>query len=448
LEHGYFYPEPDSQDAHHGLVSLLRIDNSGTMIHVNGKERFLSRLEEFKRTADGRCVVISSELFSEPVCGPVIGSLREMFDSVRIVLYLRRQDTLLESVHNQVLKQDAVRHQDILKAKLYPYDLNRSIARWRRLFGEENLIVRRFEESKLYKGDIFLDFLEAIDVKLDTEWLGLKTTQVNESLSMIEYMVLDRLAGTGVPNWSDAVESTREIVRERYRSHDCRMVGGYLTYDQRIAFLKMYQESNADILMKFFPDDDELFSSPTQHADAVNDPALLEDMGAAFVDVLRELAIRASAKAEASAAAAAVAAEAARAAVAAAAVAATEAAAASAAAATAATEATKALARAAKGAREAAGNAQAPEDKQAKAEDILPIASVEIVQAAANPSGPAKSAEPDKAAIKSPDLSRVDESAPLPASPSRPAEPAQAATSSPGPAESNELAQLAADPIK
>jgi len=101
FECGYFYPKPDSQDAHHGLVSLLRIDNRGNALHATGKENFLRKLEEFKARADGRCIVISSELFSEPVSETAIGSLREMFDSVRIVLYLRRQDTLLESVHTR-----------------------------------------------------------------------------------------------------------------------------------------------------------------------------------------------------------------------------------------------------------------------------------------------------------------------------------------------------------
>jgi hypothetical protein len=384
FECGYFYPKPDSQDAHHGLVSLLRIHSNGNLVQPSGKEDFLRKLEEFKTLADGRNIIISSELFSEPVSKQVIANLREMFDNVRIVLYLRRQDTLLESVHNQVLKQNAVHCENILKATLYPYDLTRSIAKWSGLFGEENLIVRRFEKSKLYKGDIFLDFLNAIDFQLDTDWLDLKASHVNESLSMIEFMVLDRLSGAGMTNWSNVVEITQKLAREQYGGHDCRMVGGYLTYEQRIAFLKTYEESNAKILMKFFPDDNELFSSPTRHADSVNDPALLRDVSSAFVDVLRELAIRAAAKAATAATTAIAATDASAAAAAAAAAAATEAASATAAAVAAATDAANASALAAKAATEMATEKLALENQQRESTEPAAIAAVESVQATAD----------------------------------------------------------------
>jgi hypothetical protein len=291
FENGFFYPESDPLDAHHWLVSLLRVHDDGALIDPAGEEIFLARLAEQLVQADGRDIVISSEIFSENVSRSVVRKLPELFEKVTVVLYLRRQDTLLESVHNQMLKQAGFRSDDILRSGFYPacalYD---TIELWRDLVGEKNVIVRRYDSSKLFMDDITLDFLNAIGAPLDGQWLTTKSGQVNDSLSMIEYLVLDRLSEAQTPEWSKAVDIACKIVRERYGKHNCRMVGNYLTCEERRAFLQTHAEGNAKILDEYFPGDDTLFSPPSNHADRRHDAALLRDVDSAHADVLRELA--------------------------------------------------------------------------------------------------------------------------------------------------------------
>jgi len=289
---GFFYPDPGRFDAHHELASLLRVDDEASLIDPAGEVQFFKGLAACKLEAFGRNVILSSEIFSQNVSRFAIPKLSRLFDRVTVVLYLRRQDTLLESVHNQMLKQSAFRSEDIVHSGFYPAcDLHGTVAMWKSLVGDSNVIVRRYEPAKMFMDDIAMDFLRAIGMPTDLPWSETKSEQLNDSLSMIEYLVLDRLATSEWPEWHRVVDTAKQIVREKFSSRDCQMVGNYLTYQERVAFLDEHADGNAKLLAEFFPEDDRLFAAPARHPDLRHDAGLQRDVQTAHADVLRELGV-------------------------------------------------------------------------------------------------------------------------------------------------------------
>jgi hypothetical protein len=287
---GFFYPDPGQFDAHHELASLLRVDDEASLINPAGEDQFFKGIAACKLEAFGRNVILSSEIFSQNVSRSAIPMLSRLFDKVSVVLYLRRQDTLLESVHNQMLKQSAFRSDDILHSGFYPAcDLHGTVAMWKSLVGDRNVIVRRYEPGKMFMDDIAMDFLQAIGMPTDPCWSEMKSEQLNDSLSMIEYLVLDRLATNEWPAWHRVVDTTTQIVRTKFSGRDCQMVGNYLTYQERVGFMEEHAEGNAKLLGEFFPEDDRLFAAPVRHSDFRHDAGLQRDVQSAQADVLREL---------------------------------------------------------------------------------------------------------------------------------------------------------------
>ena len=124
--------------------------------------------------ADTDTVVASSENFSfffqKPAIAALADTLRQQFDQIRIVTYLRRQDRHAVSHH-----QEGAKIYRQLEGELWGHapnalpdpspahdlylDYNQRLGLWADVFGDDALDIRVYDRKLLKDGDIFSDFL-------------------------------------------------------------------------------------------------------------------------------------------------------------------------------------------------------------------------------------------------------------------------------------------------
>jgi hypothetical protein len=108
-----------------------------------------------------------------------------MARSLRLVVYLRRQDDHMVSRYQQGVKigwvvrlDEWVRQDDM--SELYHYDTR--LRMWERLLQPSDLVVRRFEPAGFVGGSLYQDFLDAAGIDARVGELAQVAAPVNESL--------------------------------------------------------------------------------------------------------------------------------------------------------------------------------------------------------------------------------------------------------------------------
>jgi hypothetical protein len=103
--------------------------------------------------------------------------------SVRVVIYLRRQDDHLASNYQQVVKGGGIARFDqwVGSDMQYMYDYHRHLARWRDHLGPATFVVRTFEPERFLRGSLVADFLDAAGLDVDETQLA-PVERYNESL--------------------------------------------------------------------------------------------------------------------------------------------------------------------------------------------------------------------------------------------------------------------------
>lgn len=201
---GYCYPKlpysfPGFGKKRNALFLQRPIVKGGVRQTDAERERFLEGMgiirEHFK-TYDN--VILSDEGVWGGACKnrkTLWQELKEYSDehqfSVKIIVYLRRQDLYIDSLWRQGVKgstnrrskvavswQEYVKNIPIIEQLDYYGELNRISS----ALGKENVIVRRFDRKKFSDGMIQSDFLELIGLKLTDEYY-IKKQSVNESMS-------------------------------------------------------------------------------------------------------------------------------------------------------------------------------------------------------------------------------------------------------------------------
>lgn len=128
-----------------------------------------------RREIDTACadtVLLSSETFSAPrhieACSRVIDALIGPSDSVRVLVYLRRQDFWLDSFYRAILSWKARRDTcdigEFFQAERSGWlDYFSRLRAWTEKVGEDNLIIRSYDDATEGPG-ILMDMLNCLDV--------------------------------------------------------------------------------------------------------------------------------------------------------------------------------------------------------------------------------------------------------------------------------------------
>ncbi|MFN2138111.1 MAG: hypothetical protein ACK2UK_19300 [Candidatus Promineifilaceae bacterium] len=120
--------------------------------------------------------------------------LSPYFETITILVYLRRQDQFAVSFYSTLCRSGSTQP-DVLKAingpdEAYAHQFEREyyslnyyglVEKWARVFGRENIVVRIFERGRLRNGDVLDDFREVSGI-VDTPAF-VYPQRLNESLS-------------------------------------------------------------------------------------------------------------------------------------------------------------------------------------------------------------------------------------------------------------------------
>ena len=292
-EVGVLYPTTPGPVRHTKLGLSFRSDDElATMpawkrMRAQDPERFRRRVHRKLRNEIAKAD-LPRVLFSDEALygfhGETLARLRAFTDelggTVRLVVYLRRQDDHLISYYQQQVKVGETRRlADWAKRdRASTYDYARRLSDWREGMEHADLVVRRFERSAFRDGSLEADFLDAADIQ------GVPATPVerkNESMSA-EAVEFFRIYNLCVSEHGDYGVDRIQLVN--------RLVDGStgpaltLSADALDAFLGQWQASNARVAWEYFGDD-QLFRDPRKSSGLTDEQRLDPDRVDHYLDL-------------------------------------------------------------------------------------------------------------------------------------------------------------------
>lgn len=296
---GFLYPRSPGK-TRHARISLSVLPEQaverapawhrqGFTSHPEFREQVHRDLRAELAEAGLPAAILSDEaLFgAKPVA---VEGLRRLTDdiarSVRVVLYLRRQDDHVASRYQQVVKVGETRRL-AERVRLLDlsgfYDYRAKLDRWQKIMEPTSIVVRRFERDSFAGGSLHQDFLDAAGVDARADELT-QVTQLNESLDaeaveLLRILNVFRVEHEG----ATAGQIDNRALIERLRAVTEADPGPTLTLppDMLDEFMGRWEESNAAVAREFLGDPDgELFRTPRKTrnttSDQVFDPARLD----------------------------------------------------------------------------------------------------------------------------------------------------------------------------
>lgn len=169
-EQGWIYPEVSLRGfGHHDLAFLL---GGGYPEWAIPQEKSLSELANELQATVAECsqIILSSENFyllpNPQKVAQMLFAAGFPTETVKIVVYIRRQDEAHISWYNQVVKAQGYSGtidqciQDHFK--LWDYQLQ--LGKWAQVFERKNILIRPYEEGQLVNDDIRKDFLRLLNL--------------------------------------------------------------------------------------------------------------------------------------------------------------------------------------------------------------------------------------------------------------------------------------------
>lgn len=218
---------------------------------------------------------ITKTIISHEGMSPNNEFIRKIFSSnlfeIKVIVYIRRQDSWIESGW----KQWGIKHKDcnditdwIELLKTHPFwsqqlNWNLFISQWENLLRRKHIIVRIYEKDKLYRKNIIDDFMNILSISDIKDFKQPNRTSSKEANRGYNNQVLEliHISKNLMQNEHDNsfFEFLDQYLDKKYlkKPFDDYSI---LTIDQRLNILDYYKNSNNEILKKYFPDNDKLFS--------------------------------------------------------------------------------------------------------------------------------------------------------------------------------------------
>ena len=270
-EAGVYLPQTGSDVkgavAHHNLAWAVNkrkgktkgrenlLDNLATELHsaLHFQKAILSS-EEF-------CILAPSEIFRIKQC------LRGY--EVRVVVYLRRQDKLLQSIWSQLIKNPKnLYHKSFgqfikkFSSEIHPINYQRMINNWAGVFGKENMILNVMEKGSL-KGHLFHDFLSLCGLKNPAHYeipKDLNQSPDLKTVSLFYHFKRNWKGGRDPKMMAFLFSCVNELARLQEWDKTAMNLIGKGRYQQ---IMHLYADSNSEIARTYFGRE-QLFLEPFQ----------------------------------------------------------------------------------------------------------------------------------------------------------------------------------------
>ena len=236
----------------------------------------------------------------------LFGIMQEKGYQTKIIVYLRRQDEYLASRWSQFVKEYAFKHQNckidegiwenyLQRSKQSPrLNYGETLKKLEKIYGRENILVRRYDRNHFPEGSICADFLQAIGLERTDEFmeagvvnlsLSPNTTEIYRALNS----VVDVMSGEGTDDAKflrNLLLSYSALYKENY---PCSM----FSKEEAEELLEHYHEENSRVAREYFGEE-ELFSSRIKPVAKweKNSPGMQDDiirfMGIVCIHFLKE----------------------------------------------------------------------------------------------------------------------------------------------------------------
>jgi hypothetical protein len=263
-ELGLYYPKTGCiWSGHHQFAWSVGVKKEGHDSDL-ALNKLVSDLKEELTNIPSNKVLLSSEDFewlSKAQAQQLKDRLQEVFQQIKIVLYIRRQDSYIEAMYNQQVRDYtprlSVSFQEYIIEKKYGvlscYDY---VERWASVFGRENIIIRPFEKGQFSGNNIFKDFLYSLTGEQDFTFtdfvLPANIAEANRALPVEAIELLRR-----VNKFTLTEKQHQTIVRQLYeldKKEKFIQTFSFFFDSQRLEFLDKYKQQTQK-LEKFYCND-------------------------------------------------------------------------------------------------------------------------------------------------------------------------------------------------
>lgn len=270
--------------AHHFLAAHIRRDPDKLFEARETYEQILEQLDRNIHQGDDstsnapteRKVVLSSEMLFHPERNNTerLEALLSLFTTVKVVVYLRRQDHYLPSYYNSIIRNGGTLNTFDKFCKNANMDYLKVLNGWSAIVGQDNLIVRPFSKELLYQGNICSDFLQCIDTPLTEQSLA-ASGMVNESLPLESLEILRYTNHRRVESPRVFHDFLDEHFRERRRGVSSTLMTEEI-YD---SIRERYQEKNRQVASCYLK---------PEFVDSLNFPTEFSPPGEAYLPLTTE----------------------------------------------------------------------------------------------------------------------------------------------------------------
>ena len=186
------------------------------LIKKSQEEESLMIAKKPKQDSDELKFIVSSEslswIFKLEQIKKLRNSLREHFEKIQIVFYVRRQDKMIRSHHKQgsisepanIFYGNSLQPDLNLQDHFDSYlDFKSRIRLWGQVFGSDNIVVRVMDKNNLVENDITIDFFTAIGLPHVAQTIDISNcrevnthNKVEEKLSRLNRELKESRAGS------------------------------------------------------------------------------------------------------------------------------------------------------------------------------------------------------------------------------------------------------------
>ncbi len=245
------------------------LDTAGITIWTNGRkltwdEGKNKRWSMIKKELQEYNVIISDEEFwyYPQKLLDILSTAQEFHENVKVIVYLRRQDRLVESMYNQDVKTLS-EHESIMSYMNnrmgLPNNYLDNLEKISEKIGRKNIIVRVYEKEQFAgdRKDIFSDFIYSLpDSDIHPNW---EEFTIPERLNLAlngNFYEIKQICNSTIDNplevWNkEQVRGIKKISGLKNNQFSQGLSTGYFTKQERIDLLKSQAENNAEIARKY-----------------------------------------------------------------------------------------------------------------------------------------------------------------------------------------------------
>lgn len=271
-------PIPQNRNGHF-LIFESANKNLPKKEEKGAKIRELSYQKLQELTKDFPNIVLFEELIwhhfqrHENFWEKTVENMKKIHCELKVVVYLRRQDLLIQSLWKQMVQSNEKRSYNfdkyILKKRYryFPLDYYSHLKKIADVVGKENLLVRIYENGQ-FEGEehtLISDFMHTLNLSMTDDFIQ-EANRRNPSLNG-NFVEMKRILN-GLPEYQEMHNFMLEPLLSASLLQESRAKGvkqSLFSYEDQTAFLKEYEESNQKAAKEFLNREDGiLFRDPVE----------------------------------------------------------------------------------------------------------------------------------------------------------------------------------------